>query len=98
VGDVIDFNGIPITITGKLKKVKEERYSQDPANPDFLSRTGVPQGAPTSPFLSILTLKKFLSQQRSVSYADDPVFFGDQEFTIRDFPSEGIVLHPEKSG
>jgi len=98
VGDTINFNGIPIKITGKQTKVKEERYSQDPANPDFLSRTGVPQGAPTSPFLSIITLKKFLSQQRSVSYADDPVFFGDEEFSIRDFPEEGIKIHPEKSG
>jgi len=69
-----------------------------PASKYFKSRVGVPQGAPTSPFLSILILKKFLTQQRSVSYADDPVFFGDQEFKIYDYPAEGITIHPEKSG
>jgi len=69
-----------------------------PASKYFKSRVGVPQGAPTSPFLSILILQKFLTQQRSVSYADDPVFFGDQEFKIYDYPNEGITIHPEKSG
>lgn len=89
----------PFTITGKLTPLKKKVPEYlDPANPDYLSRTGVPQGAPTSPFLSILTLKNFLSQQRSVSYADDPVFFGDKDFHIRDSPDEGIVIHPEKSG
>jgi len=63
-----------------------------------MTRTGVPQGAPTSPFLSIIALKPFLLQQRSVSYADDPIFFGDEYFEIKDFPKGGIVLHPDKSG
>jgi len=98
-GDVIDFNGIPITITGKLKPLKKQpQMSNDPAEPYYLSTTGVPQGAPTSPFLSIITLKEFLSQQDSISYADDPVFFGDRPFVIHDDPKSGIVLHPEKSG
>lgn len=74
---------------------------EDPAIPgakDRQSRVGVPQGAPTSPFLSILILNKFLSQQESISYADDPVFFGDTSFKIYDSPHEGITIHPEKSG
>jgi len=107
VDDVIDFNGIPITITGKLKPLKKQPLmSNDPAEPYYLSTTGVPQGAPTSPFLSIITLKDFLSDQKdwkgkqvdSISYADDPVFFGDNPFTIKDDPKSGIILHPEKSG
>lgn len=58
---------------------------------------GMPQGAPTSPFLSILTLDNFLTQQDSISYADDPIFYGDKEFKIKDFPYEGIVINEEKS-
>lgn len=41
---------------------------------------GVAQGSPTSPILSMLPLRDFLSQQTSVSYADDMVFFGDKPF------------------
>lgn len=59
--------------------------------------TGVPQGAPTSPFLSILTLKEFLSQQKSVSYADDPIFYSDEDFTIKEDAYNGIILNKEKS-
>jgi len=62
------------------------------------SKFGVPQGAPTSPLISILTLKSFLSQSTSVSYADDPVFYSDGAFEIKDEPSEGIVIHEGKSG
>jgi hypothetical protein len=106
-GDVIDFNGVPITITGKLKPLKKQPLmSNDPAEPYYLSTTGVPQGAPTSPFLSITILKDFLSNQKdwkggkvdSISYADDPVFFGDQPFHIWDDPKSGINIHPGKSG
>jgi hypothetical protein len=59
---------------------------------------GLPQGAPTSPLLSILTLRRFLTQVPSVSYADDPIFHGNTEFEIRDSPKDGIVLNQEKSG
>lgn len=59
---------------------------------------GVPQGAPTSPILSILILDQFLQQQPSVSYADDPIFFGDKPFTITDDPEKGIEISKEKSG
>lgn len=52
---------------------------------------GVPQGSPISPFLSILAVKDYLSQQNSVNYADDQVFFGNQEFTVRDNPEIGLV-------
>lgn len=58
---------------------------------------GVPQGAPTSPLLSILALKEFLSQQESVSYADDGIFFGDRPFEIKDDTENGIILNKEKS-
>jgi len=59
---------------------------------------GFPQGAPSSPIASISILNSFLSQQKSVSYADDPIFYGDKEFVIRDRPHVGINLHPDKSG
>jgi len=59
---------------------------------------GFPQGAPSSPLLSILALKDFLSQQPSVSYADDPIFYSDKDFTIKDYPMDGIVINEEKSG
>jgi len=59
---------------------------------------GLPQGLPTSPILSISILKDFLSQQKSVAYADDQVFFGDKEFTIKDRPDWGIIKKESKSG
>jgi len=59
--------------------------------------TGVPQGAPTSPFLSILTLKDFLTQVPSVSYADDPIFYSDEDFEIKEDIYNGIELNREKS-
>jgi hypothetical protein len=59
--------------------------------------TGVPQGAPTSPLTSILTLKKFLSQQPSISYADDPIFYNNEDFDIKDEPENGIRINEEKS-
>jgi len=59
---------------------------------------GIPQGLATSPSLSILTLKEFLSQVPSVSYADDPIFYSNQEFNIKDEPEHGIVLNKSKSG
>jgi hypothetical protein len=59
---------------------------------------GVPQGAPTSPLISILILvKSFLTQTSSVSYADDPIFYGDQPFEIEEFPDLGVVLNKDKS-
>jgi hypothetical protein len=57
---------------------------------------GVPQGMPLSPFLSILTLKEYLGQQESVNYADDQIFFGNEEFFIEDIPAFGIVHAREK--
>jgi len=59
---------------------------------------GVPQGLPTSPLLSIITLKNFLTQVRSVSYADDPIFYDDKDFSITDEPDNGIVINKDKSG
>jgi len=102
-GDFLPFEEIERQLPPRRRKVKPVTPVNDhnlgiPASKYFKSRTGVPQGAPTSPFLSILILKKFLTQQQSVSYADDPIFFGEEEFKIYDYPDEGIKIHPEKSG
>lgn len=71
----------------------------NPIPPDLeYSYQGVPQGSPTSPILSITTLKDFLSQQPSISYADDPIFYGNKPFEIKDEPNKGINLHETKSG
>jgi hypothetical protein len=61
---------------------------------------GVNQGTPTSPLLSTLTLKKFLRIDgvNSICYADDPVFWSDKEFKLKDDKRNGIIIHPEKSG
>lgn len=58
---------------------------------------GLPQGLGTSPLLAISALNEFLSQQPSVSYADDPIFYGDKDFKIKDNPGIGLEMHPEKS-
>jgi len=57
---------------------------------------GFPQGSPISPFLSILAIKEYLSQQDSTNYADDQVFFGNKDFVIKDNPEYGIIHSPEK--
>jgi len=89
---------------------------------------GVPQGSPTSPLLSILALKAFLTQQvspkevfgvinvrrkedemsnrswsvrtdiKSVSYADDPIFYSNRPFEIADQSHWGICINEAKSG
>ena len=59
---------------------------------------GLPQGAATSPYLSLLVMRKFLTQQQSISYADDPIFFGKSPFQIVDDPMNGLELSQEKSG
>lgn len=59
---------------------------------------GVPQGSPLSPFLAILAIRQYLSQQKHVNYADDQIFYGDETFSIRDFPEKGIIHNMEKSG
>jgi hypothetical protein len=67
---------------------------------------GIAQGAPTSPLLSITILKDFLSRQidekgelvESISYADDPIFFGHNRFVIKENKYDGIELNLEKSG
>lgn len=59
---------------------------------------GVPQGAPTSPLISILILvKSFLTQTPSISYADDPIFYSDRPFEIQEEPDLGVLLNKEKS-
>jgi len=49
-----------------------------------------------SPFTSILALKEYLSQQDSVNYADDQIFFGNKKFTVKDNPEIGVVHSVEK--
>jgi len=58
---------------------------------------GVPQGMSMSPFLSILALKNYLTQEDSVNYADDQAFFSETSFKIKDDPSNGIIHSMEKS-
>lgn len=57
---------------------------------------GFPQGSPISPFLSILAIKDYLSQQDSTNYADDQVFFGNKVFLVKDNPEHGIIHSEEK--
>jgi len=57
--------------------------------------TGVPQGAPTSPLLSILIIKDFLKQVPSISFADDPIFYSRRPFQIKDDPAIGVETHKE---
>jgi hypothetical protein len=59
------------------------------------SHVGTPQGAPTSPILSISILGDFLRQVPSISYADDPIFYSNKDFRIRDDPEKGIILHKD---
>jgi hypothetical protein len=46
----------------------------------------------------MLTLKDFLTQVPSISYADYPIFYSNKDFNIKDFPEHGINLNNEKSG
>lgn len=57
---------------------------------------GFPQGSPISPFLSILAIKEYLSQQNSTNYADDQIFFGNSDFEVKDNPEYGIIHSEEK--
>ena len=57
---------------------------------------GLPQGAPTSPLLSILMLTEFSKQQTSIFYADDGIFASNKPFQIKDDPNLGINIHPGK--
>jgi len=58
---------------------------------------GLPQGLGTSPLLAISALNDFLTQQPSVSYADDPIFYGNKDFKIKENSAIGIEMHPDKS-
>jgi hypothetical protein len=41
-------------------------------------------------------MRKYLSQQAHVNYADDQIFFANKDFEIKDLPALGIVHNPEK--
>lgn len=97
--DYNDVTGFDIHLTKRLpieplQKVTKAQHLQD-LNHGLLPG-GVPQGSPMSPFLSILALKRYLSQAVSSNYADDQNFFSNNDFVIRDFPEHGIVQSPEK--
>jgi hypothetical protein len=51
---------------------------------------------PLSPFLSILVLKDYLGQKDVVNYADDQIFFGNEEFDIQEMKEKGIIHSKEK--
>jgi len=58
---------------------------------------GVAQGAPTSPLLAILPLRDFLRQAPSISYADDPIFYSEEDLEISGDEGNGIIIHEGKS-
>jgi len=52
---------------------------------------------PLSPLLACLPLRsKYLHQYDHVNYADDQVFFSNEEIHVRDNPEIGIIHAPEK--
>lgn len=67
--------------------------------------TGVPQGAPTSPLLSLLVLKDTvnLACEMTKMYADDGLWATDNNSWLPPPPTRwkdltGVEIHPEKSG
>lgn len=69
---------------------------------------GVPQGAPTSPLLSLLVLgETIMAYADTVMYADDGLWYSDSPIIVPEPESElagdwehesGVKLHPGKSG
>jgi len=78
-----------------LLSVDVGRVSVDTAD----DRTrNLPQGAPTSPLLTIFGLNEFVQQcEEAVFYADDGIFLSNSPIVIKDDPANGIFLHPQKS-
>jgi hypothetical protein len=66
---------------------------------------GLPQGAPTSPFLSVLTEDALVSRAlpphvKRVAYADDGILYSDRDFSVEvteAMERSGIEYSPEKS-
>jgi retron-type reverse transcriptase len=62
---------------------------------------GVPQGAPTSPFLSILALDSAVkTKEERVEYADDGVMMSDEVFEVKEseeMERAGIEYAKDKS-
>lgn len=85
----------------KIDKFLSDSYDYEPPSMGDLW-SGVVQGFSTSPFLAILILKGFLTQGapkvKSVSYADDPIFYSDEDFEIKGVPLRGIEINESKSG
>lgn len=74
-----------------------DEWKSELKNKSWIVLRGTPQGAAHSPICSIYTLKNFLEQQESLSYADDPIFFGDAPFAIKEFKEEGIEINKDKT-
>jgi len=64
---------------------------------------GLPQGSPTSPFLSILAedrAVKLPAHINRIAYADDGILYSDQDFEVKPTPEmeeAGIEYSPEKT-
>jgi hypothetical protein len=58
---------------------------------------GVTQGGSISPILSTIILDDFINQAPSVIYADDPIFYSNHPFEIKDDPEKGIIINKDKS-
>jgi len=65
-----------------------------------MSHVGLPQGAPTSPILTILGLDDWISRagEERVFYADDGIIFANEEINIKSDKYAGIIIHEGKSG
>lgn len=59
---------------------------------------GVAQGTATGPILAAFTLIEFFSQENSLSYADDGLFYSNQPLDIKSMEKAGIVINEAKSG
>jgi len=57
--------------TPLIDNVRSLKSQSDQKPNPYILPGGLPQGVPTSPFLSICVLKEYMSQLLSVFYADD---------------------------
>lgn len=99
-----------IELRKKLRKsegleFKKETYVEEEVGIESQSIKGLPQGLPTSPYLTILALETYLvrtSKEKIIMYADDGLFFGKgpaplESDLLRDNPEMGIIFNREKS-
>lgn len=94
----------------KLMKTMRKPYEADLLDQCKFTRrerTGVPQGAPISPFIFALCVNDFFFKTiakngiECVAYADDAVFYGNikgDEAILKTCPHSGLEIDIEKSG